>query len=462
MVLSATAITPVSATVAAEVADDGGGEGTAAAATSSSGDFGVDVSAEALEDAGGSGERFGATAAAATGKSKGDSPESAQSEAADPSESDGGVPESAPASVGVTAGGAGGESIVGDSDGGTSYFRNKPLDFMFADGTLEDLSRLRPHLDAIEDGMFDPLASDPSCGASIEGGEEDCDSDSPPKSTIETEKVMMIDATCAYGGEDQEEEEGRDVGSNGGQCKKETREVIRDKHWGSDLKTIKMRDKLRKTPSKEGRPPVFLMPGLAATRLVSWRYHRCDHSPLLSDIRVQDYVWLNMNFLLQMATIDERCWVGCLCLGPNQTDIEGGCKLRADEGLDAISSLAPGSVTSDFLIGGTNTVYAWLTQWLADNLGYDVPSVVGLPYDWRLSPDAMEGRDGFLTLTRRRIEAAVKTNGKPGIMVAHSVSFNYFGVGRAPSRRGVHVLRLVWIHLLYLRCLFFCVVAKDA
>ena len=56
-------------------------------------------------------------------------------------------------------------------------------------------------------------------------------------------------------------------------------------------------------------------------------------------------------------------------------------------------------------------------------------SSVGLPYDWRLSPDKLEDRDGFLTLTRRRIEAAVESNGKPGIMVAHSMGnlvFRYF------------------------------------
>ena len=75
------------------------------------------------------------------------------------------------------------------------------------------------------------------------------------------------------------------------------------------------------------------------------------------------------------------------------------------------------------------SVYAWLIQWLADNLGYDVTNVIGLPYDWRLSPDRMEERDGFLTLTRRRIEAAVTSNGEPGIVVAHSmgnVVFRYF------------------------------------
>ena len=59
-------------------------------------------------------------------------------------------------------------------------------------------------------------------------------------------------------------------------------------------------------------------------------------------------------------------------------------------------------------IGGTNTVYAWLVQWLAENLGYDVSSIVALPYDWRLSPDKLESRDGFLTQTRRKIEAAVE------------------------------------------------------
>lgn len=92
------------------------------------------------------------------------------------------------------------------------------------------------------------------------------------------------------------------------------------------------------------------------------------------------------------------------------------------------SSLSPGNIGSQ-LLGGTNTVYAWLVQWLADNLGYDVSNIIGLPYDWRMSPDKTEERDGFLTLTRRRIEAAVQSNGQPGVMVAHSMGntiFRYF------------------------------------
>ena len=133
-----------------------------------------------------------------------------------------------------------------------------------------------------------------------------------------------------------------------------------------------------------------------------------------------------------MGTVSDACIQECLRLGLNQSDtddLDVGCKLRPDEGLDAISSLSPGGIGSNLLVGGTNTVYSWLIQWLADNLGYDVMSIVGLPYDWRLSPDKMEERDGFLTLTRRRIEAAVQSNGEPGIMVAHSMGnivFRYF------------------------------------
>ena len=327
--------------------------------------------------------------------------------------------------------------------------------------------------DHIDDSLFDPVEPDPSCsqdGSDAEGDNASCvdGGNEPPASTIEVEKVLIDSRFLdAYGGEDpsiidpeydgacadeltaEAGAEAKDsVGGKPGQCT-EPKYAYRDKHWGSDDKILKMRDRLRRSGAK--RPPVFLMPGLAATRLVSWKHTNCKQiSNLLSDIKMQDYVWLNINMLIQMATIDPDCWIGCLSLGLNQTDPiltarrsgkewkynatkangDMRCKLRPDEGLDAISSLAPGSVTSEFLVGGTNTVYAWLTQWLADNLGYDVTSLLGLPYDWRLSPDVMEERDGFLTSTRYRIEAAVKSNGGiPGIMVAHSMGnavFRYF------------------------------------
>ncbi len=80
-----------------------------------------------------------------------------------------------------------------------------------------------------------------------------------------------------------------------------TRSKFVDNHWGSDVKILKMRDKLRGrrgkfwdmessntdqasnhenrkftdnqtqgSATKDTRPPVFLMPGLALTHVVSW------------------------------------------------------------------------------------------------------------------------------------------------------------------------------------------------
>lgn len=84
-----------------------------------------------------------------------------------------------------------------------------------------------------------------------------------------------------------------------------------EQHWGRDEKVIKLRDALKKAGQIGGkqvrkgkrirasheidnrRPPIFLMPGLASTRLVNWNHKTCQH-PLISDIKMQDYVWLNV------------------------------------------------------------------------------------------------------------------------------------------------------------------------
>lgn len=237
------------------------------------------------------------------------------------------------------------------------------------------------HLETSEDSFFDPLALDPSCKSSNDDDDSKEDCYSPPASTIETE--TRIDATCLQGGGDHDPTDIED----GQVCSEE--EVVVDKHWGSDPKLLTMRDRLRSLSSdrtKENkRPPIFLIPGLASTRLVAWKFKEC-RGAFSSDIKVQDYVWLNINLVLQMGTVNVDCMKECLKLGLNQSDTddwETGCKLRPDEGLDAIASLAPGGIGSNLLVGGTNTVYAWLIQWLADNLGYDVSNIIGLPYDWR-------------------------------------------------------------------------------
>ena len=281
--------------------------------------------------------------------------------------------------------------------------------------------------DPVEDSMFDPLSADPSCSLTEE---DDCYA--PPKSTIEEEEIEMLDPTCFKGAGDEnpgEEDWAQEqqlkeqqCAASGGKTK-----IKRDKHWGDNPRVLSMRDNLRersKHSITDSRPPIFLVPGLASTRLVAWKFKKCSGA-LSSDIKVQDNVWLNINLVIRMGTtIDVDCLKQCLELGLNQSDTddwETGCKLRPDEGLDSIASLAPGGIGADLLVGGTNTVYSWLIQWLADNLGYDVTNMIAFPYDWRLSPSVMENRDGFLSMMRKRIEGAVASSKQPGIIVAHSM-----------------------------------------
>lgn len=281
-------------------------------------------------------------------------------------------------------------------------------------------------IDQVDDSVFDPIQGDYNCG---DDDPDPCEVEwAPPISTVEQDEEGPSSTadTC-----DDPESSSTECAAQDSQ---DTKEI--DKHWGSDKNVLNLRKQLLaagsggSTDGPHRRPPIFLMPGLASTRLVAWRFKACP--ALLSDIKVQDYVWLNINLVIQMSAFDAACLTECLKLGRNQTDFDDpatGCKLRPDEGLDAISSLSPGGFTPNLFVGGTNTVYAWLIQWLSDHLGYDVTNIIGLPYDWRLSPDKMESRDGFLTLTRRKMEAAVKSNGAPGIMVAHSMGntiFRYF------------------------------------
>jgi hypothetical protein len=264
--------------------------------------------------------------------------------------------------------------------------------------------------DIRQDSLYDPVQADPDC--SDNDGDDAASCYEPPKSTLDQDdpeqqpynydKAATIDATCSYGGDDPDNQ----FLLNNKQQDEHYCSLFVDKHWGSDSSILYMRETLRRsgsgasqhqsskstTHSQEQstftkpassssinkRPPIFLLPGLASTRLVAWRYKSCPQHPLLGDIKVQDYVWLNINLVLQMSSISNECFKECLTLGWNQTDSndsDNGCKLRPDEGLDAISSLSPGSSMSNMLIGGTNTVYAWLIQWLADNLGYDVTNI---------------------------------------------------------------------------------------
>lgn len=171
---------------------------------------------------------------------------------------------------------------------------------MRGDIANENDNSVRWNDDGIEDSLFDPLQADPDCTSQV-GNDESCWS--PPATTVEEARVdgvIKMDASCSFGGDDPDQDRAETCAetSTTATDTTTTTAAIVDQHWGSDPQILRMRNKLRDSgsgvaglagESKNRRPPVFLMPGLASTRLVAWRYKACPQHALLSDIKVLDY-----------------------------------------------------------------------------------------------------------------------------------------------------------------------------
>ena len=70
-------------------------------------------------------------------------------------------------------------------------------------------------------------------------------------------------------------------------------------------------------------------------------------------------------------------------------------------------------------------MYAWLIEWLTVNLSYDVNSLFGAGYDWRLSMTALQDRDGYFTRLRKTIEGGVASNGGKAGIVGEKIKLHH-------------------------------------
>ena len=162
------------------------------------------------------------------------------------------------------------------------------------------------------------------------------------------------------------------------------------------------------------KPPILLYPGFASSKLVAWDYKWCRGA----DIEVGENVWLSIGKVMQTVSTDAKCWLECLSLGANQTD-PSECKLRAAQGISAVSELSPGLFTT-----GPSTIFGKVIQNMALDFKFDSNSMIAFPYDWRLSPDHLESRDSLFSLMKARIEETVRYNRHPAIAIAHSQGNN--------------------------------------
>eukprot|EP00658_Telonema_sp_P-2_P078006 TRINITY_DN720_c0_g1_i1.p1 TRINITY_DN720_c0_g1~~TRINITY_DN720_c0_g1_i1.p1 ORF type:complete len:649 (-),score=137.05 TRINITY_DN720_c0_g1_i1:63-2009(-) len=187
--------------------------------------------------------------------------------------------------------------------------------------------------------------------------------------------------------------------------------------------------------------PLLLLPGFASGRLRTWRDKYCKAELAGLELggrgagyKVGDAVWIDT----PMIVAQRACFLKCMRL-QNGTDPEptddgmGSCRLRADEGLDAISQLDPGIIT-----GPLTDVWWTFIQRMSNEMGVaPEDGMVAAPYDWRLSPDMLQMRDNFFTKLRHLIEEQVlkrpgvdcgsRPDHCPGIVVvAHSMGNNVF------------------------------------
>ena len=53
-------------------------------------------------------------------------------------------------------------------------------------------------------------------------------------------------------------------------------------------------------------------------------------------------------------------------------------------------------------------------------MGYDPNSIHAATFDWRLSPEQLERRDGYFTRLKHSVETLVEIHGVPVALLAHS------------------------------------------
>ena len=152
--------------------------------------------------------------------------------------------------------------------------------------------------------------------------------------------------------------------------------------------------------------PVFLIPGFVTTGLELWQGEECAKTYFRQ--RMWGSTTMVQNFL-----VDRECWARHLRLNTDNGMDPSGVKLRAASGFES----------ADILIGNY-WVWSRIIMNLAD-VGYDSSNMEMFSYDWRLSPDKLEERDGYFTKLKAAIEIAVTSTGEKAQLLSHSMGTNH-------------------------------------
>ena len=147
--------------------------------------------------------------------------------------------------------------------------------------------------------------------------------------------------------------------------------------------------------------PVVIVPGFISSGLELWEGLDCGRHFF------RQRMW-GTPAMARAYFTDRACWMQHMRLDPKTGLDPSGIKLRAVTGLEAVDWFVPGYF-----------VWGKVIESLGD-VGYDPNSIHAATFDWRLSPEQLERRDGYFTRLKHSVETLVEIHGVPVALLAHS------------------------------------------
>ncbi|KAF8222646.1 phospholipid/diacylglycerol acyltransferase [Tricholoma matsutake] len=148
--------------------------------------------------------------------------------------------------------------------------------------------------------------------------------------------------------------------------------------------------------------PVVLIPGIISTSLESWSTSP-DYRPFF-----REKLWGGFNMMSQV-TFNREKWIAAMMLDPVTGLDPPDVKIRATEGINAATSFIQGY---------------WIWSKIVENLAvvnYDTNNLDLAAYDWRLSYNNLEERDGYFSKLKTKIESFKRRHKKKVVLAAHSM-----------------------------------------
>lgn len=147
--------------------------------------------------------------------------------------------------------------------------------------------------------------------------------------------------------------------------------------------------------------PVVIVPGFISSGLELWRGLACGRHFF------RQRMW-GTPAMARAYLANRACWMQHMRLDPTTGLDPPGIKLRAVTGLEAVDWFVPGYFVWGKVIESLGEV------------GYDANMIHAATFDWRLSPAALEERDGYFTKLKADVETLVAIHGVPVAILAHS------------------------------------------